>query len=264
MKVITIKEQFETIKKENRIGLMTHVVYGYPDVATTRSMVNDMSNQGVDFIELQIPFSDPLGDGPTIRKANELSLKNGARVEGAFELVRKLRTEDKVTLPLLFMTYCNIVFQYGFEKFCKDAREVGITGLIIPDYNLEYESVDQLEKYAKENELVLVRFLSLDSDEERMKELADGAEGFIYCFSTRGVTGARESMDAYIEEHINRARKYFNVPLAVGFGVSKGEHVAGLKRFADCAVVGSAFLNAYNEGGLAAVHEKIGELVSNR
>lgn len=256
-----ITKQLAKAKNENRLAIMTHVVVGYPDIQVTKDIVHMMVEEGVDLIELQIPFSDPLGDGPTIHKANTASLANGTKVKDAFVLAEELVQKEKIAIPLLFMTYLNIVFTYGMEKFCKDAAKAGIIGLIIPDYNLEHESHDHFEAYAKKYNLVLVRFASFDSGEKRLKTLSQGAEGFMYCFSTRGVTGTRESLNYYLIEHLAKLRTIFNVPLGVGFGISSAEHVTALKGHADAVVVGSAMIKAYEEGGLEKARVKIKELV---
>ena len=256
-----ITKKFKEAKEENRLAIMTHVVIGYPSITETKSIVKMMVEEGVDFIELQLPFSDPIGDGPTIHKANTVSLKNGTKVADAFALAKELVSVEKVPIPLLFMTYLNIAFAYGLEKFCKDASEVGIVGLIIPDYNLENEEYDNFEEYAKKYNLVLVRFASLDSTEERLKMLAKDAPGFVYCFSTRGVTGARDQMNSYLDTHLAKLHKIFAVPLAVGFGISNGEHVRSLKGHAEAVVVGSAMIKAYEEGGIESARAKTKELV---
>lgn len=259
-----INEQYQKIKSQNRMGLMTHVVIGYPTLEDTRALVKMMVAEGVDFIELQIPFSDPLGDGPTIHKANTKSLAGGVKVSDAFKLMKTLREEDGIQIPLLFMTYLNIAYTYGLEKFCSDAEAIGVNGMIIPDYNMVHEDVDNFDAITKKHNQILTRFVSLDSSEERMQTLADGAEGFIYCFSTRGITGARQDLDAYLNTHLAHVRKFFpNNPLAVGFGISSGEHVKSLRGSADIIVVGSAMIKAFEEGGLEGAKVKVRELVSS-
>ncbi len=256
-----LEKQFEKIKKENRLGLMTHVVVGYPNLETTRELVKTMSESGADYIELQIPFSDPVGDGPTIREANTAALENGVCVHDAFILADRLTHEDAIATSLLFMTYFNIVLTYGIEKFCHDAGKAGIVGLIIPDYPLEAESHEHLESEAEKNNLVLIRFASLDSTEERLKKLGEKAEGFVYCFSTRGTTGVRSDIDGGIQPALALVKKYFQVPAAVGFGISNAEQIRTLKGSADMVVVGSALVKACESGGKEGVRKKMEELV---
>jgi len=255
-----INIQYEKIKREKRMGLMAHVVVGYPNIASTRKLVNMMSEAGADFIELQIPFSDPLGDGQTIHEANTLSLSKGVRPKDAFDLAKALRTKDRITMPLLFMTYMNIPFTYGLENFCRDAQAAGINGLIIPDYNFELEKFDHFNEIAQKYSLALSRFVALGSTEARMKFVARGAEGFIYCFSSQGTTGVREKLNGKLIKHLKLARRCCFLPLAVGFGISKAEHIRRLKGHADIIVVGSAILRAFQEGGQEKARTKVREL----
>lgn len=257
-KIIT---QCQKIKQQKRLGLMTHVVAGYPTLTKTRELVLAMAQEGVDFIELQIPFSDPLGDGPTIRKANTAALEHGLKVRQVFSLARKLTHKDGVSIPLFFMTYFNIVFAYGLKKFCQDAKAAGISGLIIPDYNLSLEGTEHFNRLASNNNLILIRFAGLESQPKRLTKLSAGAKGFVYCFSSQGVTGVRAKLNPHLKTHLQKLCKYFKLPLAVGFGISGGEQVRLLRGHANIVVVGSAILNAYQKNGLAGARKKIRELI---
>ena len=257
-----ITNQNELIKKEKRLGLMTHVVLGYPNMEETRKLILMMVEEGVDFIELQIPFSDPLGDGATIRVANSVSLENGFRVSQAFELVKKLREEDGTQIPLLFMTYFNIVHKYGVEKFCQDSSGIGIDGLIIPDYTDAAEERDRLRELSDENGLFLVDFLSPDSDEKYIRKVGGRAEGFVYCFARRGVTGGETEFSAELRSRLARYRSMIKCELAVGFGISSTDQVEMIRNAADIAIVGSAAIRGYDEGGLPKARELIRSLIS--
>lgn len=240
--------------------LMTHVVVGYPSLAMTRKIALLMAKEGADFLELQIPFSDPLGDGPTIRRANSSALDNGIRVRDVFSLARRLIKRDRVKIPILFMTYFNVPFTYGVEKFCKDAKNAGVSGLLIPDYNLDMESDDKLEYHAKKNNLALIRFISLESDVGRIAFLAKNARGFLYCFSTQGITGQRRDLDRRVFKRLRDLKKYTHLPLAVGFGISNARQIKSLKGCADIVVAGSVFLRCLEIGGLASIRRKMREL----
>ena len=257
-----IDMQHKKIRQEKRMGLMTHVVIGYPNIKDTRALIKMMAKEGVDFIELQIPFSDPLGDGPTIHEANTKALTAGVHVKDAFALIKTLREEDHIEIPLLFMTYLNIPFTYGLEKFCKDAKRVGINGFIIPDYNLELEKIDHFDRLTKKYNQVLIRFVSLESNSLRMKSISHQAEGFIYCFSTQGITGVRAKFNEYLTKHLKKVRRYFSLPLAVGFGISSAGHIHSLKGSADIIVVGSSMIQAFEEGGFQKARIKTRELVA--
>lgn len=251
-----IDKQFEKIKKENRIGLMTHVVVGYPDLETTERVVKTMAENGADFVELQIPFSDPLADGPTIMKASEESLRNGTRVKDAFELMGRL--SGKVEIPLLFMSYFNIVFKYGVERFCRDAKAAGASGLIVPDIPLEEEGEERFIENAEKNGLYSIRVISPASTEERLKKNAAAAKGFVYCMARQGITGAKKELDRDLTGYLKRVRNVFEVPLAVGFGISKKEHVEALRGYADVAIVGSAVIDLIGKSRKEDIKNNVG------
>jgi tryptophan synthase alpha chain len=256
-----IDNKVNQIREESRLGIMTHVVLGYPSFEETRKLVLMMVEAEVDFIELQIPFSDPLGDGPVIRAANTAALGRGFKVQDAFRLVRVLKEEDKVEVPMLFMTYFNIIHNFGVGKFCRDSNSVGISGLIIPDYTSEAESHDHLRQQVKKYAMHQIDFLALDNKQADVREVEKRARGFVYCFSRRGVTGAKDDLVADLSAHLNSLKEQVSCPLAVGFGISSGEQVRQLQGKADIAIVGSAILKAYNQGGLDGAKKKVGELV---
>ncbi len=236
-----IQSQLQKIKQEKRIGLMTHVVIGYPSLEQTVSIITTMAENGVDFIELQIPFSDPLADGPTIMRACETSLQNGTKVKDAFK-VMKLASKQ-VHIPLLFMAYYNTVFVYGVEKFCQDAKAAGAMGLIVPDMPLDEESQEHFYAYAKKYDLHTIHVISPASNERRLDMNAKAANGFIYCTARQGITGAGDRLDPKLTTYLKKIRPYFNVPIAVGFGISRKEHLQLLKPYADIAVIGSAIID---------------------
>lgn len=252
-----IDKQLETINKQGRLGIMTHVVAGYPNIAESRKIINAMAKAGVDFIEIQIPFSDPMGDGATIRVANTKALAKGFKTKNAFELVRKLRQDDKIETPLLFMTYFNIIFNYGIEKFCRDSKAAGINGLIVPDYPNSAESRDHLQKHAQNNNLNLIPFLSLDSTTETIKNISKTKQGFVYCFSLRGITGARDKILQELTIYLNKIKKQIKLPIGVGFGISAPEHISELKNKTDIVIIGSALIKAYDNGGINNVEKKL-------
>lgn len=240
-----IDKQLQKIKKEKRFGLMTHVVVGYPSIVQTESLVKIMADSGVDFIELQIPFSDPLADGPTIMRACEKALAGKVRVEDAFKLADKLSKEIKI--PLLFMAYFNTVFRYGTKKFCRHAKKAGISGLIVPDIPPEEESEENFIKYCKQAGLKNIRVVSPASTLERLKINAKIASGFIYCTARQGITGARKKLDPNLISFLKKIRTQSDLPLAVGFGISQKEHLYKISPFADIAVIGSAIIDVINK-----------------
>ena len=227
------------------MGLMTHVIVGYPSVEDTFKLVKLMAKLGVDIMELQIPFSDPLADGPTIMRACEKSLENGTKVKDAFTVMKQLNSE--VEIPLLFMAYYNTVFVYGVEKFCKDAKKSGVSGLIVPDMPLEEEPQEHFYASAKQSGLHVIHVLSPASTEERMKKNSKLATGFIYCTARQGITGAKDQLDPALGSFLKRVRKHFTMPVAVGFGISKKEHLKVLEKEADIAIIGSAIIEIINK-----------------
>lgn len=240
-----INQQVEEIKKDRRFGLMTHVVVGYPSLEETLELVKLMDKIGVDFVELQIPFSDPLADGPTIMKASEKALEDGVRVKDAFEIVRKLSKE--VSMPLLFMAYYNNVFKYGVEKFCKDAKGAGISGLIVPDVPIEEEGTEHFMQSCEENNLLHIHVISPASTDARLKKNAEVSQGFVYCTARQGITGAKDELDPKVGDFLRRVRQFFKIPIAVGFGISKREHLKQFGTNADIAIVGSAIIDIINQ-----------------
>src|SRR3989338_7466936 len=177
LKMNKIDQKLAQLAKEKRLGLMTHVIVGYPSIPQTLEIVQEMERAGVDFVELQIPFSDPLADGPTIMKACEVALARGTKVSDAFVVMKKLSQE--VVIPLLFMAYYNTVFNYGVEKFCRDAKEAGCQGLIVPDVPIEEEENEHFIAMCKKYHLFNIRVVSPSSTDERLTKNAEVSTGFV-------------------------------------------------------------------------------------
>ena len=249
------------IKKRGKIGLMAHTVIGYPSLKKTYDIVLAMAEAGADIIELQIPFSDPLADGPTIMKACEQSLRNGTKVKDAFQVAKKL--SEKIKTPLLFMCYYNTVFKYGVENFCADASEVGITGLIVPDMPLDEEKQEHFYEYARKYNLHTIRVISPASTDKRLKMNAEKASGFVYSTARQGITGARNNLDPTLNNYLNKVKKFFQIPLAVGFGISKKEHVEALVGHADIAIVGSALIDIINKANKKDLLTDVGKFIKS-
>jgi tryptophan synthase alpha subunit len=236
-----IDERLYYLKQLCKPGLMLHIVAGYPSLEANLAMVEAMAAAEVDFIEVQIPFSDPVADGPSIMRANQAALDAGTNVRDAMHLMYEL--SHRVDTPLLFMSYYNVVFNYGVERFCLDARKAGASGLLVPDVPPEEQGRERLDHFAKVHDLFNVRFLSPAGDDTRIAAVAAEAPGFVYCFSTFGVTGARAELDPRLDDFVARIRRQTDKPLAVGFGIrgrDQYEHVGAL---ADVVVVGSALID---------------------
>ncbi len=240
-----LKEKLKQIKSEKRLGLMTHVVVGYPSLEKTVSLVKLMEKAGVDIVELQIPFSDPLADGPTIMKACEQALTNGVKVKDAFDMMRQL--SKAVSIPLLFMAYYNTVFKYGTEKFCQDSQKAGAQGLIVPDVPIEEEHAEHFILLCQKYSLANIRVVSPASTDERLRKNAEVGSGFVYATARQGITGAKDRLEPSLADFLKNVRKHFTIPVAVGFGISKREHLEALKPHADIAIIGSALIDVINK-----------------
>jgi len=228
---------------------MTHLVLGYPSVAVNRKVIRQMVENGVDLIEMQIPFSEPVADGPMILKANQESIAKGVRVEQCLDFAREITAEFHI--PFLFMTYYNILYKYGLEKFINHAYDINIQGFIIPDLPPE-EGREYLE-LVKKHDLAPIQIFAPTSSLERMQLLAGNGAGFVYCVARRGVTGKKTDFDQDFDEYINRCRSATSLPLAVGFGIRSKRDVDFLAGKADIAVIGTETIRLVDEKGPEAV-----------
>ncbi len=217
---------------------------GDPDVATTERLLFALDEAGADIIEIGIPFSDPIAEGPVIERASERALKNGCTTEKLFGLVS--RVSGKINAPLLFMTYYNPVFSYGADRFTARCAECGISGLIVPD--LPFEERQELLKSCADSGLELISLIAPTS-EERCAEIAMKSTGFLYCVSSLGVTGERRTISGSARQMIGLAKEAADIPCAVGFGVSTPEQAKAMAAFADGVIVGSAIVRLAAEHG---------------
>ena len=235
---------------------MTHLVLGYPSLAANREMIRQMVENGVDIIELQIPFSEPMADGPVIIRANQEAIAAGIRVRECLEFAEEMATTHRI--PFLFMTYYNILFKFGVEDFIKKSKGIGISGFIIPD--LPPEEGGEYLTLCQKHDLAPIQIFAPTSTEERMRTLADCGDGFIYCVARRGVTGSKTAFDQEFNDYLDRCRKTTKLPIAVGFGISSREDVAVLTGRADIAVIGTATIRLMETQGPGAVGPFIAHL----
>lgn len=250
---------FDALRSRGEKGLIAYITAGDPDIETTRQAVLAMAAAGADVIELGLPFSDPLADGPVIQRAAERALAGGFRVRQIFELARAVRLESQV--PLAVMTYCNPVLRFGTEAFVKEAAAAGIDALLIPD--MPFEESEETAAVCRRHGLHLIRFLAPTSTNERIAGITREATGFIYCVSLTGVTGARDEISSRLGGMMQRIRPHTSVPLAAGFGIGTPEQAAAAARWADAVIVGSAIVQLVAEGGgPAAVAERVGRFVA--
>ena len=240
---------------ENGKAFIPFITCGDPDLETTAKVVREAVKNGADLIELGIPFSDPTAEGPVIQAANIRALSGGVTTDKVFDLVRELRTD--VRIPLVFMTYANVVFSYGAERFISACKETGIDGLILPD--LPYEEREEFEPVCKKYGIALIPLIAPTS-ENRIAMIAKAAEGFIYVVSSLGVTGERSEITTDIGAIVKIIRENTDLPCAVGFGISTPEQAKKMSALSDGAIVGSAIIKIIEKFGKdAAPH--VGEYV---
>lgn len=245
-----IEEAFQKHK-----AFIAFITVGDPDLETTERVVHAAVENGADLIELGIPFSDPTAEGPVIMEADEVALKAGTTTDKVFELTKKLR--ETITVPMVYMTYANVVFSYGCEKFAQKAADAGIDGLILPD--VPYEEKEEFTEVFDRYGLDLISMIAPTS-EDRIAMIAKEAKGFIYMVSSLGVTGTRSEITTDISAMTDLVKKNSEVPCAVGFGISTPEQAAGMAELSDGAIVGSAIIKIIAKYGKEAAGP-VGEYV---
>lgn len=245
-----IKEAFKNGK-----AFIPFITCGYPDLETTAKVVRAAQANGADLIELGIPFSDPTAEGPVIQGANVKALEGGVTTDKIFDFVVELRKD--VTVPMVFMTYANVVFSYGAERFISTCRKIGIDGLILPD--LPFEEKDEFDPICKKYDVDLISLIAPTS-ENRVAMIAKEASGFIYIVSSLGVTGVRSEITTDIGAMVKLVKANTDVPCAVGFGISKPEQAKKMAGLSDGAIVGSAIIKLITQYGTEAAGP-VGEYV---
>jgi tryptophan synthase alpha chain len=249
---------FKELKASGRKALIPYLTVGHPGLALTPALVQAVADAGADLVELGIPFSDPIADGPIIQRAAYEALRQGVNLQQCLAVAGKLRG-DGLRIPLLFMGYYNPIFHYGQERFCQECQQVGVDGLIVPD--LPPEEAGSLRRACLENGLDLIFLLAPTSTSERVELVASLASGFIYLVSLTGVTGPRDSLPAELEEFVARVRAQTSQPLCVGFGVSGPQQARRIGEVADGVVVGSAIVRLAGESEpLGQVSSFVGQL----
>jgi len=238
-----ITKKFEELKREGQKALITYITAGDPSVEDTEELVYSLEKVGADIIELGIPYSDPLADGPVIQRAAQRALENNINIDDIFEMVKRIRKNTEV--PLAFLLYYNSILRYGIDKFIKNCKESGMDGLIIADLPLE-ERVD-FKSALIDTGVDLIPLVAPTSN-ERIKSIVEGSSGFIYCVSSLGVTGTRSSFSENIGEFLGTVAKYTDVPRAIGFGISSPDAIKQLKGYSEGVIVGSAIIKKIEEG----------------
>lgn len=255
-----IDKKFKELKKNNKKAFIAFIMAGDPSLGVTEKLIYELVSSGADIIELGVPFSDPIADGPTIQKASGRGLKSKTDLSGVFSLVKKVR--GQIRAPIVFLIYYNLVFHYGPERFVKDAVFNGVDGVVIPD--LPPEESKELYKAAKKNKFSVIHLLAPTSSVRRIKKVSGTATGFIYYVSLTGTTGARKKLPKELGENLKRIKGITNVPVCVGFGVSTPGQVKEVQKFSDGAIVGSAIIKVIeNNIGKKDLVKKVGSFVKN-
>jgi tryptophan synthase alpha chain len=233
-----ISQKFSQLRKNKQKAFIAYITAGDPNLSTTEQLVYAFEEAGVDIIELGVPFSDPMADGPTIQAASERALKHRVSLTNILDMVARIRKRSQI--PIALMTYYNPVFRFGDEKFTRTARESGVDGVIIPD--LPPEEAGSLRLAAERHDIATIFFMAPTTTNERLKKTVKAATGFIYYVSLTGVTGARVELSKSIAGDIKRAKKLTDKPVCVGFGIATADHVRSVGKLADGVIVGSAIV----------------------
>lgn len=259
-----LDECFAALKAEKRPALVTYVTAGDPDFETSLEILQGLPAAGADVIEIGMPFSDPMADGPTIQKAALRALEGGQTMTRTLELVHAFRQRDSQT-PLVLMGYYNPIHRYGVARFLADAAHTGVDGLIVVDLPPEHD--DELCLPAKRHGIASIRLATPTTDAKRLPRVLENASGFLYCVSTNGVTGGREPVLHDVERMVGHLREHSHLPIAVGFGIRSAAQAQAIGRFSDAVVVGSALVEAIESaetrhGAIEAVHGVVRELAA--
>lgn len=233
---------------KNKKAFIPFITAGDPNIEITEQLVLQMSKSGADLIELGIPFSDPVAEGPVIQEADYRALAQGITVDKIFDMVKRVRTECSV--PIAFMTYANPIYTYGTEKFMSNCSKSGIDAIIVPD--IPFEEKNEIKPFCDQYGITLISMIAPTS-KERIKMIAKEAEGFLYCVSSMGVTGVRSEIGTNIEEMIRIAKETKEIPCAIGFGISTPEQAAKMASISDGAIVGSAIVKIIAQHGKECV-----------
>ncbi len=253
-----LAERKAKVADSNRPAMiMTHVVCGYPSFEANWKALEVMDSFGVDLVELQFPFSEPSADGPLFVKANQEAIRSGVHVEDCFEFMAKVTA--KFSFKVVMMGYYNTVFKAGHRDFLQRLKSAGAHGFILPD--LPVEEAGELHDIAKELELAPIILMTPTNSDTRLAELAKSADGFIYTVARKGVTGSDTDMNTEVSDFIERCRTFTDLPLAVGFGVSKAEDIEFIGQHADIAVIGTAALKAWEDRGAEGLTEFFTQLL---
>jgi tryptophan synthase alpha chain len=256
-----ISKRFAELREAGELGIVAYLTAGDPSLDATHKFVLAIAEAGADVIELGVPFSDPLADGPTIQRASERALKSGTTLNGVLDLVRRIRKWSEV--PLVLFSYYNPILQMGLEKFAASAAQAGADGMLVTD--LTPEESEEYRRIMRAHQLDTIFLAAPTSSDERLKKISACSTGFLYIISRTGVTGAKDSLPDELPALLRRAHQFTDLPIAVGFGISLPGHVSVLGGLADAAVVGSALVGEIEkasspDAAVSALRERVQKL----
>lgn len=255
-----IDKKFKELRNTGKKALIIYIVTGDPDMGTTEKIVASLDRCGADIVELGVPFSDPMADGPTIQAASERALKNRVNLNTILKLVKRVRS--RTDIPIALMTYYNPVFRYGVKRFVSDAKTAGVDGIIVPD--LPPEEAGDMITSSRANDFKNIFLLSPTSSKKRIDLVSKKSGGFIYYVSLTGVTGARKRLPSEIAGNVRRIKSSTGKPVCVGFGISTPSQARALARIADGVIVGSAVIKIIEKNlGKADTHIKVGRFIAS-
>jgi tryptophan synthase alpha chain len=238
-----IADALGAIREAGRPALLPFVTAGYPTMETCEATIRAMAEAGADGFEIGIPFSDPIADGPTVQHTSQVALANGTSLADCIALVARLR-ESGIDVPFMLMGYVNPVIKYGMDRYVADCAKAGVDGFIVPD--LPIEESERMLALCREHGRDLIFMVAPTSTERRLQLVGERGSGFVYCVSVKGVTGARASVAEGLSDYLDNLRRYIDLPLIVGFGISTPEHIREVGAHADGAIVASAMINYLN------------------
>lgn len=249
MGISRINQTFKNLEQKNKKAFIPYIMAGDGGIEYTEELIYLLEKSGATVIELGVPFSDPVADGPTIQAADERALKNGTNLYEIIELIEKVRRTSDI--PIVLMTYLNPILQYGIERFCKMSSKAGADGIIVPDLPLEEWGI--IEGYLAEYEMAMIPLVTPTSGEERIKTLCERGKGYVYTVTVAGVTGTRTELAKGINNLLEKVKKISSLPVVAGFGISTKEQVEEISKYADGVVVGSKIVELANKRDLEAI-----------
>ncbi|MCW3490770.1 tryptophan synthase subunit alpha [Dethiobacter alkaliphilus] len=252
-----LENKLEKIKASGQKALIPFLTAGDPDLSVTEKLMVTLAENGADVIELGIPYSDPLADGPVLQLAAGRALKAGTTTDGVLDLVKRFQNYNDT--PVVLLVYFNQIYRRGIERFCREAAQAGVSALVVPD--LPFEEAAELDSAAQAAGLINIRFLAPTTTDERLEKICKSARGFIYCVTVTGVTGKRTAMDPAVETLLQRAAKFTAVPLALGFGISDPGQAKIAAQSGDCVIVGSALVQKIAEANGEAKYDVAGSFI---